>query len=1153
MTVYEELYGRIHEIVGLKGDGEKGVVNKMMHEALAIVCAEGLKGSNMAYGNLFSQVETLCKQHGVKTSDRVAIHTMRRHSNHAETLDWAETLYDLRALSRFISAVSGIPEPGSLLQELPADRRPYVAREGLDVKYIRCIVRFVDSDCVYAVAEKGLDGQLLAVDLSAEDVAYVLGLSKEGTQLNVLDGKVMPRETRQMPNGEVAEVVVVPGMVVVEPDYLIDISSIAACFKEHGHHPLSYTLDRMKPRTDTQAILLGNFAGSALDDVINKGDRFCFAETMRSNFKEKALEYCSCPDFDAKAFVDKARAQADNIRKAVDVMFENHDRKSAILEPSFVCERLGLQGRVDLMTTDFSLLVEQKSGRNLNVERGRVGGHGSMHVEQHYVQLLLYYGVLKYNFNLGHDKTDIRLLYSKYPPNQGLMDVAFYRKLFMEAIKVRNEIVATDFLIAHDGFAVVLPYLTVDTLNTSGTASSFFTRWVLPGIEGITLPLQSMPQLEKEYFCRMMTFVCQEQVLAKVGAQEGIGNCAADLWNMPVSEKLETGNIYVGLEVVAKERSTVGGAYDKVTLSVPMQGDGCMPNFRRGDMVYLYSYCEGAQPDALHSILYKGSLAEIRTGSITVVLSDGQQNHEILKVENGESGAEERKGRLLYAVEHAGSDANSGAAVRGLHELITAPDARRGLILGYEPPRRDPLARLSHSYNADYDDVLLRAKQAQDYFLMIGPPGTGKTSMAIRLMVEEELLEPQASILLMAYTNRAVDELCAMLEDDGIGYVRIGNEYSSDRRFRSRLLGEAVGTHPKLDEMKGLLVSSRVVVCTTSMLASKPFLFNIKDFSLAIVDEASQITEPNIVGLLSAHRHGGHQSACCNISKFVLVGDYKQLPAVVRQDERSSSVNSQQLLDICLDNCRNSLFERLLRVERKNGREDFIGVLHKQGRMHPDVAEFPDEMFYREEAIEPVPLPHQRETKLDYQPTALSDGIDSVLRSHRLIFIPSKTCRKPAVSDKVNVDEARIVADLLLRIREMIGDRFNPIKSVGVIVPYRNQIALIRSEIEKLGVDGLDMVSIDTVERYQGSQRDVIIYSFTVQNFYQIGFLAANCFMENGRVIDRKLNVAMTRARRQMIVTGNERIMESNPVFAHLIEYIREKGGVVAEATASSI
>ena len=114
---------------------------------------------------------------------------------------------------------------------------------------------------------------------------------------------------------------------------------------------------------------------------------------------------------------------------------------------------------------------------------------------------------------------------------------------------------------------------------------------------------------------------------------------------------------------------------------------------------------------------------------------------------------------------------------------------------------------------------------------------------------------------------------------------------------------------------------------------------------------------------------------------------------------------------------------------------------------------------------------------------------------------------------------------------------------MGVIVPYRNQIATIRKEIEKTGISELLNVSIDTVERYQGSQRDVIIYSFTVQNRYQLDFLTSNCFVERGRVIDRKLNVAITRARKQMIVTGNEKILRTNDIFAQMIDFINEKGG----------
>ena len=343
--------------------------------------------------------------------------------------------------------------------------------------------------------------------------------------------------------------------------------------------------------------------------------------------------------------------------------------------------------------------------------------------------------------------------------------------------------------------------------------------------------------------------------------------------------------------------------------------------------------------------------------------------------------------------------------------------------------------------------------------------------------------------------------------------------------------------------MKAKIMSARVITGTTSMLVSRPYVFDLKHFTLAVVDEASQILEPNIIGLLAAHRPDGNGTETCRIDRFILTGDHKQLPAVVRQDESDSAVSSSTLNDICLDNCRNSLFERLLRIERKARRTDFIGVLRRHGRMHPEVADFPCHEFYYEENLSPVPLAHQQETALEYADIGLHDELDTLLRKHRVIFIPSRMCRRPDVSDKVNTDEAATVADILHRVRLMLGDRFTPERSVGVIVPYRNQIAVIRKEIERYGMKELEAVSIDTVERYQGSQRDVIIYSFTVQNRWQLEFLAGSCFIDEGRLIDRKLNVAMTRARRQMIMTGNVEVLSTNPVFDRLIKYVESKGG----------
>ena len=130
-----------------------------------------------------------------------------------------------------------------------------------------------------------------------------------------------------------------------------------------------------------------------------------------------------------------------------------------------------------------------------------------------------------------------------------------------------------------------------------------------------------------------------------------------------------------------------------------------------------------------------------------------------------------------------------------------------------------------------------------------------------------------------------------------------------------------------------------------------------------------------------------------------------------------------------------------------------------------------------------------------------------------------------------------MVADLLRRIHRFYGERFDPDRSVGVIVPYRSQIAAIAAETARLGIDALNSISIDTVERYQGSQRDVIVYSFAVSRVYQLDFLTASTYTgSDGHTIDRKLNVAVTRARCQTVLVGNAEILRHNALFASLIQ-----------------
>lgn len=993
-----------------------------------------------------------------------------------------------------------------------------------DTGYIRCRVLHCDDTGMTVLTGREGDGTELCVSygttVAGDEFGYLRDILRRDMQLNLLDVRT---------SGDM----VTAGQIVVEPDFLVDISSLAACFEEYGHHPLLYTLNRLKERPNTYHTILGNFAGMVLDDVINS-QHFSLNDTIRKNFREKAIEYATCRGFRPAEFMKDASQQTRNIMQITGSLFQTYDKTKVLLEPSFVCEMLGVQGRVDMMTSDKRMLVEQKSGRNIHIERNSENSSGGKYIEKHYVQLLLYYGVLKYNFGLKEHEPDIMLLYSKYPMPDGLMRTEHFESELREAIRFRNLVVAQEHVMASEGFGSAIDNITPETLNTKGMSGFFYDTYLLPQLKEVTDLLAGLPPLERAYLCRMTTFVLKEQQLTKTGCLAGPSCSVADMWRMSVEEKLDAGSMYVGLELVELEKNQTTGSYDLLTLDVPECGDDFSPNFRRGDMVYVYAYAEDGQPDVRRSILFKGVMVRIEAGRVSVCLSNALQNPDVLARRDSQGR------RLLYAIEHAGSDVGSAATMRTLFDFVISSPERRALLFGQREPRHDMSVRLTKSYGDYFDDLLLRAMQACDYFLLVGPPGTGKTSTAMRYMVEEQLAaEGRPSVLLTAYTNRAVDEICSMLCDAGISFLRLGSEYSCDERFRPYLVGNMVENNPRLDDLRLRLMEERVYVGTVTSLMSRPFIFALKHFALAIVDEAGQITEPGLVGLLAAHKPKSMMEPA--IDRFILIGDYKQLPAVVQQSVEESAVNEPCLNEAGIRNCRDSLFERLIRNERRAGREDFIGLLRRQGRMHPDIAVYAGAMFYADERLEPVPCPHQEEVAPGYQEPP-ADERDEVLAKERVIFIPSGKTDDGLRSEKVNVGEARIVADLVARIRRMAGSAFSNEKTIGVIVPYRNQITMIRREMERRGLDCAADICIDTVERFQGSQRDVIICSLTVNNDAQLDFLTANCFEENGRTIDRKLNVTLTRARRQMILTGNPEILSHNGVYAELMERIRHDG-----------
>lgn len=267
------------------------------------------------------------------SQDVLAIQRMRRHSNSDEPLspeDLATTAVHWRCLSPPYSKLLSQPRWSGAFRYGKSSRGSPIS----SYTYLRCVVRSFDDETIHAtIVNQDCDEEVVTIDYRHTpdyiDFSYLTRILQEGMTLNLLD---CHREDERL----------IPGLIIVEPDYLLDISAIASCFEDYGHHPLLFTLHRLKERQNSKHILLGNFAGSALDDLINHA-QYRFADTLQRNFREKATEYACCPDFNPSEFKKLAESQVNNMQAVVAELFGRYNKEKAILEPSFICEKLGIQ------------------------------------------------------------------------------------------------------------------------------------------------------------------------------------------------------------------------------------------------------------------------------------------------------------------------------------------------------------------------------------------------------------------------------------------------------------------------------------------------------------------------------------------------------------------------------------------------------------------------------------------------------------------------------------------------------------------------------------------------------------------------------------------------------------------------------------------
>ena len=916
-----------------------------------------------------------------------------------------------------------------------------------------------------------------------------------------------------------------PQHIVLEPDYLIDVTVICRCATELGDAPVHHLLQKFLPHTATAAIQLGMVANQFLDDVVNATSdttsETLYRQSLCKSFAADPLRFATVEGIDA-TFSEKCRQQFEHILSTM----QRHPIEGARLETAFICEPLGIQGRMDLMSGDARTIIELKSGK---------GGYTSnpeniAYRYEHALQMALYKESLYYNVGLPYAQVQTLLFYSLYP---ALMDIHLGKNDIHRALWLRNAIVDLERRLRtqpEDVFTV----LTVGDFNPRGRNDRFFQNYQLPPIQRLLGVIGRADALSRKYFMTQLAFVQREQALAKTGVEGKdipLGKHGfADVWRTPVEARIEAGNLITHLRLTPESLETnTEGALVRLHISLDnkdntREEDGLtQSNFRPGDMVMLH-------PERQASFYNPCIIETIGADEMVLRLRYPQRDASALELTR------------LFSIEPAHADSTYSTIYQGLFAFLEAPLERRNLLLGLRTPRTNSTRQLSVPVSDPVlRDIILRAKQAEDYFLLVGPPGTGKTSVALRQMVIEFLapdgntaFDQHSSLLLMAFTNRAVDEICQMLTTitPEPNYVRIGPELSSDPAYRDHTLALLSRQYPTRHGIRQVLASSPIIVGTIASIAASQELFLLKQFSTAIVDEASQVLEPQMLPLLCAQSHG--QLA---IRKFIFIGDHKQLPAVVAQSPQVSRVADESLCAIGLTDCRHSLFERLHRMAQLQGNKAVLGLLHRQGRMHQDIASFVSRSYYGG-LLDIIPLPHQTGT-LDWQHFDRQDELQSLLATHRLLTF-DVTCSEEA-GQKSNSKEAAVAARIVSSFVQLClqnGQEPNWTRRLGIIVPFRSQIQQLRTALATLGVPLAEDITIDTVERYQGSQRDIILFSTVVGTTWQLPILSAPVETD-GQLIDRKLNVALTRARKQFILIGDTALLSTCEPYREVIDYIK--------------
>ena len=459
----------------------------------------------------------------------------------------------------------------------------------------------------------------------------------------------------------------------------------------------------------------------------------------------------------------------------------------------------------------------------------------------------------------------------------------------------------------------------------------------------------------------------------------------------------------------------------------------------------------------------------------------------------------------------------------------------RRVLLGEKEPTfgNEPRVEFKTALNESQQNAIQFALSAQDVAVIHGPPGTGKTTTVVELI--RQAIARGEKVLACAPSNTAVDNLLEKLIESRTRVVRVGHPARVDARLRDFTLDVQVTTHEVMGlvrdmlreaeqlfrqagrftrarpapgakqemrrEARQLKADARLleqqavesvldradVICATTTFNEE--LLGDRRFDLVVIDEACQSTEPGCwIPALRAER-------------IVLAGDHCQLPPTVLSDKAA----------------REGLHTSLLEYLAGRFGELITRRLDVQYRMHEQIMEFSSRQFYDSSLLAHKSvaghrlhnLPAVNESPLTEEPVTFIDtagaGWDEEL--------------EPDGQSRRNLEEGRLV---LRKVRQLQDAGVSPF-DIAVITPYAAQVRWLREHVDS------DEVEVDTVDGFQGREKEAVVFSCVRSNSdNEIGFLSDT----------RRMNVALTRARRKLIVIGDSATLGGHEFYASLLEYM---------------